>query len=518
MPKEEPVVFVRRASGLVRELGSLDIMAAVMATVVGAGILYFAVKAPVDFPGASIPGAYLIAALLEIPFVACMGLMVTSLPRSGGLYVPISRVLNPTIGFVGGWAFFICLGLVIGVVSFVSMLTLGTGFIIIGSLIGPLKGVGSALCSPIGSTMGALVLLFIAWMLILRGIRASKNVIRAIVFIPFIVLVAVALYFLAIGPGGAASNIDTVWGPGVFSSVIASAKGAGWKSVPFTLGATVPALLAVLWAYGGSENAANLGGEMRMMGKKIMYSFIAAITIVAVIYLLVTTATYHSFGDFIPAYAYLQTNAPNTLEGIIPGAVEPSIPFYMASSITSPWVAFVLILLLALWPINSVIIITLGCSRLLFGMSFDRALPERISSVNKRGSPTWATHLTVLIAIIGIFIIRQGVSSLLGILTITNVTIYWLFGLAVAVLPFLRPDIFDRIPVKSKFAVSAIGVYSFCFGFFAFLLAATELTIHMILMFIALLLIGLILYGWQQNKNVEKGIDLGKIYAQIPPG
>jgi hypothetical protein len=40
----------------------------------------------------------------------------------------------------------------------------------------------------------------------------------------------------------------------------------------------------------------------------------------------------------------------------------------------------------------------------------------------------------------------------------------------------------------------------------------------MILMFIALLLIGLILYGWQQNKNVEKGIDLGKIYAQIPPG
>jgi amino acid transporter len=157
MAKEKPIVFVRRASGLVRELGSIDIMAAVMATVIGAGVLYFAVKAPVGFPGASIPLAYLIAACLEIPFVACIGLMVSSLPRSGGLYVPISRVLHPTVGFVGGWCFVVCLGFVIGVMSFVAMITLGTGLIIAGLSIPSLTSAGEALCSHLEPTSSSVM-------------------------------------------------------------------------------------------------------------------------------------------------------------------------------------------------------------------------------------------------------------------------------------------------------------------------------------------------------------------------
>ncbi|MDQ5940281.1 MAG: basic amino acid/polyamine antiporter, family [Candidatus Dependentiae bacterium] len=50
---------------------------------------------------------YLIAALFLLPVVTVLALLARQHPESGGLYVYTKTYLNPFVGFLGGWAYFV---------------------------------------------------------------------------------------------------------------------------------------------------------------------------------------------------------------------------------------------------------------------------------------------------------------------------------------------------------------------------------------------------------------------------
>src|SRR2546422_5814629 len=94
-------VFVRNATGLVRELSPFDAVNLVFSAVlIPVGITQMFAFAPTFWPNANV----LVSFLLSIPLVFCFGMVylyfTVAMPRSGGDYVWVSRILGPGIGFL----------------------------------------------------------------------------------------------------------------------------------------------------------------------------------------------------------------------------------------------------------------------------------------------------------------------------------------------------------------------------------------------------------------------------------
>ncbi len=97
---EETIVFARKASGLVREMGWWDVLLFTVAGPAAGGMSYYAVKMPGLFPGANMVWAFIIGFFLWVPPVLTVAIFASSFPRSGALYVVTSRVLHPMFGFI----------------------------------------------------------------------------------------------------------------------------------------------------------------------------------------------------------------------------------------------------------------------------------------------------------------------------------------------------------------------------------------------------------------------------------
>src|SRR5215472_17339773 len=103
--RSDQQLFVRKSTGLVREASAFDAMVfnAVFSAPVGATLawgVFFALSA---FPGADLVTATLISLVINIPVVIMMALMASSMPRTGGDYVWVSRILSPPMATVSNF-------------------------------------------------------------------------------------------------------------------------------------------------------------------------------------------------------------------------------------------------------------------------------------------------------------------------------------------------------------------------------------------------------------------------------
>src|SRR5206468_7999922 len=79
-----------------------------------------ATQAPFAFPGANIVWVVVIAAVLCIIPTLLYGMLGMAMPRSGGDYVFVSRILNPVIGFAAN--FNVTMWFLLGIALFGSLL------------------------------------------------------------------------------------------------------------------------------------------------------------------------------------------------------------------------------------------------------------------------------------------------------------------------------------------------------------------------------------------------------------
>jgi APA family basic amino acid/polyamine antiporter len=523
--QDKGVIFTRRASGLVRELSWFDVFIFVVAGPAASGVIFYSVSTAADFPGASLPLAFLIGLLIFFPITLLVAMTSATMPRSGGLYIAVSRVLGPTTGYISAWLLFIGYGLSSGVLGFIVVGLIGSSFSTAGLASGLtwLNAIGAAMQTPLWKTIGGVVWVALFWWIAYTGIRKVKNIMRVLFFVPLVgTLIAVVWFFISGGIGGVEQAFNSTWGAGAFQAIQQKAAELGWQPVRFSFAETINALIVVIWAYTSITIINYAGGEIKTPKKSMMRGFMIGTIFVGIFYAVIVFATYSAFGGFVGSYDFLFDNHPEVLKSIMGGLVEPSVPFYFMSIVGNVWIGLIIAISIALWFANSILPGFLANSRLAFAMSMDKSFPKALSKVNRRtGSPTNAVHLNAIFCLVGVFMMTLEVDVILSILTLTVFFIFWPYGLSAMLLPYHKPEIYNRSPVRWEIfglpVMTILGGLVFAAGWFFIYLALRNFSPVVMLVLIGVMIVGLAIYLYQQWRNKKEGVDVSKIYSQIPP-
>jgi amino acid transporter len=498
-----------------------------IASPAASGMLYYSVSTATTYAGAVPWLSFFLGGLTLLPIALTLAYMLQIMPRSGGMYVAMSRLIDPTVSFVFSWLYVLGNGFTCGIMAWVatgvlaSVLTLGGHAANMPSLVAG----GIWMTGLVGRFSIALFSLVVFFLVTMYSLGAVKWLMRAIFVLPVIATAAFIIIPVVVGPSGSMAAFDATWGSGVAEKIISSATANGWTNPAFSGQNTLAMLLVVYWAFTGWESVTFAAGEVKTPKRSLFTGLIGGFIGTWILYILVAASVWYPFTStgLISAYTYLWDKYPAVLSGILP-ATRPSVPLFAGSLLasTNVWAALILMTLTALWFFNTIPPVLVATSRLLFAQSFDRALPARFSDVSEsRGVPYYGVLVAFVIGVITILFYATNTTLLLATADFTWLCIFFIFGMAAMILPYKRPDMFKLSPLQSKVfgipVISVLGLLSTGIGLWLMLFPVLEMDFPTMLFLAVWVMIGLVIYMGMQARNAKRGIDVSKIYQEIPP-
>ena len=495
----EKKLFVRKATGLVREIGPLTAAIIILANVMGLGwqkrVFQFTGAAPLpqNLWVAGIPPmvmAFIIGGIIILLSVFAFSILIAAMPRSGGGYVVISRLISPTAAFVGSWFEFLSISWSFGIIA-VAVFE-GVYYIF-----GPIVGISSVGVSDVvlfGAGLGLLILFTAIGAL---GVRMAGYLLQVMFWIPAI-LTFYVLYLLGssvANPAALQAGLASFGGAtaqGVVSEALK--QGLDGASVGNYWSAVSTAMIGAYFAYIGYAASTFVAGEVKEANKSLPKVMLISSVIIMVAYVAVSslgafataalgkvTLANGNTWSFFEAYSWLSYGGGNLAPTGLPRAWTTTVAAFTGIGMGLGTLNWLLFIFGVLWVANDIPPFILTASRVLFAMAFDRVLPASLAGVNERfHSPVNATIVTGVFGILGLFS-ESGVASsggtwnpggalggmmnsvfLIGVAStdLFDAVFFTLFALALVMLPFKKPKIFETMPFKvgGKTGTILIGV------------------------------------------------------------
>jgi len=563
-------LYMRKATGLVREIGLLTAVLIAICNVVGLGWQKRVFQATGWTPLAEnkyflgihpMVMAFFLAGLVIIVSLYCFAMLSAAMPRSGGGYIFISRILSPPLGYVATWFQFWSVALSYGMIAVAVFEALQ----IFGGLAFPTLGAAGwfkALSTPQGMVLTGTIIVIIFSAIASFGIKMTGYMLQIMFWIPAAILVGVYILFLMASPAvmekglgalfGGHSSIEYTKAAITHGLATVAAKNGYW-------GAVFSAMVAAYWAYIGYAAASFVAGEVKEAHKTLPRAML--ISGVAIIFIYMTISTLlaragsmigvQSVGgdqfSLMSAVAYLRFGTCDVCGGAWADAIKlPSIGAWMpmfvamqAAGMGLKWFIFLIVLFSMFWVANDIPPFILTTSRMIFAMAFDRLLPPRLADVNEKWhSPVNAVIFTSIVAIIfgctaeadlfgkaGLNI--PALSTFTGALAV-GVTDLWdvfFFGtvaVAAMLFPILKPEIFQRSAFRASknvtIALGALAVLGNAFGGYVIAKAMNFTGDWMAMLVTGLVLVtGLLLYWYYANEARRTGVNMKTIFTDIPP-
>jgi basic amino acid/polyamine antiporter, APA family len=526
---EERSLFVRKATGLVRGWAVRDafIYSVFAINLVTLGFYIFSF-------GPFIPaGSLLWAVILSGAYLVFQAItyasLIAAMPRAGGDYVWMSRVLGGGIGFVlavCGWWFILWHWVPI-YANILNIEVLGPMAAIVGwdSAVTWLGGHA-------GIFVASILTALIASVFIALGIRTYARIQKICFYGGVAGLVIMAILLLVNSKTSFISHFNaeasqTYGANNAYQGTLkAGLKGYDPGGVgSFSLSATVLLIPMLLFFNLWSNWGATLYGEVRGASdfRKNIYAMggaLLATTIVGGLFLLLFAKT---FGwDFY--------NAANNAfwAGTNPIGVFPYPGTLAAFLMGSPILQFILITLLSLWFFGWVGSVFLSSTRVIFATAFDRVLPEWAAKVGRNGVPYAALALMLVPSIPISYFYAYNTTFASWTLDATLVIAITFLGstIAAGILPYRKPEIYNASPI-AKYRVLGLPLITFSAIGFGIILVfslyhwfkddvygvnnASSLK-YMAAMYVLAILI----YVGSRLLRRSQGMDLKMVYDEIP--
>ena len=378
---------------LKRELSATDVTVLGIGVIIGAGIFVLTGQAAAEEAGPAIVLSFAVAGVVCALAALCYAEFAAMVPAAGSAYTYSYATLGQLVAFIIGW-------------DLVLEFTIGAAAVSVGwagylnSLLDQIFGVTlpESISSPPGDggtvNVFAIAVVLLVGFLLVRGVRLTARFNTAMVAITVVVLLLVIV--------AGATQIDTGnWSP----------------FTPFGVSGIIGGASLVFFAYIGFDIVATTAEETRNPQRDMPIGILGSLVVVTVLYMAVSGVV-----TGMAPFDRLGTDAP------VADAFRGKNLDWIAAFIYAG--ALVAIL-------NTVMILMLGQSRVLFAMARDHLLPSGLGKTHpKYGTPHRITLLTI-----GFVALLAGFVPLSDLVELVNIGTLFAFALvSIGVLLLRRSD------------------------------------------------------------------------------
>jgi amino acid transporter len=531
-------VFARESTGLVREVSATN------ASIAGASngplgeFVVFSIPFALGLFAASSVGSFYwaiaIAAVFSIPVLINYSALTAAMPRSGGDYVFLSRLVSPGFGFTSNFTLAVCQIIGVGAFAALAIKTIvSPAFTILGSIVGShtLENWGTSATERGWLIALSILLLALVAALLCTGTQRALKVNAVFWGIGMVSMTILLLVLVFTSRGAFIDKYNAFVGDAqAYQHTIDAAAKAGFverNSLLMVWPLTAVAMAVFGWyfwmTYFGAEikQARSWGREVRMM------FFPLALNTVFV--LAITAAMIKTFGyEFLASVSYLSFVDPGQLVG--PAAAGAPV-FFTGLAAGSDFVAALFILTFIAWAWPLIVCFMIMPVRCAFAWSLDQVFPSSLAKV----SPRFHTpvRLTLIVAVLAavVAVIATYTDKIFQIfavqIMVTAVFSQGVTGIAAMAFPRKMPDLYQQQPI-SRYRVLGVpliqwtGALAILFtlawsaAFFRF---DTEfgMTRWLGLTFVAIIVLGAVTFLTMRSIKHRAGLPIELAFREIPP-
>jgi len=538
-PVAQPPVrlFTRQATGLVRDVPPLSQLVFAILTAPFPWVLAIAIFWTFSaYPGGNLYLAYGIGYLGGLFAAIGIGMLSTTMPRSGGDYVLVGRTIHPVVGLISSFWF---------TVNVLVSIAFITETLIVGALAPSLVAIGAIghhkTLLDWGTTLesskswlfvAGIIALVLCSAIVGSGWKVSLRF-QNWAFALGMIGMAVAFVVLLVESGGSFIDHFNSFARSYtgkadsYHYLIARAQADGINVNPGTnFGNTIPVIGAVMGFSIYTWFAINIAGEVRQARTwKFASGMIAAAVVNFLGVLIFTLLFVHSFGGKF-------FTAINSLNGgeHYPFPSPPFFVFLVSVASNSEAVAWILGLSLISIMLGLLWLNLLQPVRAMFAYAFDGVFPLKIAHVEKRTHvPIVAVGLTLALAI-GLYSWAVYGSSLFRVYVVAIVLAVvpmMLMSISAMILPWRRRQLWEssvmNIRVRGVPLITVAGMFSFAVSLFCLIVFLHYPGLGLTRPSDALKYLGIlaaaaiVVYAVASYVRGKQGMSLAKATAEIPP-
>lgn len=522
-------LFTRKATGLVREMSGGDalIMNVIWINLVLGVLLY--TLAPEIYPGVNMALGYALTTVVLIIPILVYAFLAAAMPRSGGEYVYISRILKPSLGFIFNFGFAITTLLF---VSLLATYVVSTGLVPMFATLGVITGHHSLTTLSVdlsknGWKFGiAVVTVLICCAVNWFGLRVQI----------FFQRTMFAISMLSLGIAGilmAVSSRATFQGDfarfGSYGHIIRAASQGGFdttatdsfgKLVAFTaLGFTVLAL---------SQMPAYAAGELRRPQRNAVVSMIGALLIGGAVFTILAALAQRTFGsNFLGSMTFLSTAGSHAYPATLPA---PFFLLYTGMLTKSTLLSVLMTLGVITALLGNISLTILVPTRSILAWSLDSIVPDWMRKTDPRHhAPQNAIMVCGGVGLVLLVPLVFGPANLFNFV-FSAATMQAIVFVATAVagtcFAWRRPSLFKSSPYNQRIGgvpvMTIIGaIATVLYAYFAVkLITDNRVGANSTSGLVAICVgfgLAIVIYAVSHVVNKRRGIDLAATYRELPP-
>ncbi len=531
-------VFVRKASGLVREMSPYSAFAY---NVLAIGILFpwVYLQAPAVFPQANVPIGVLLTGLLLIPMWYTYSWLCASMPRSGGDYVFQTRILSGWIGFGSTM-----LGAFMAMLyaAFAGWMFCAVGAAPMFAIWGyaannmTLLNIANWLVTPQGVIIVSLVILVASTYTLVRGMGRFVKIQWGLWYGLLASMVAIIVVFLTTSQEKFFQNFNAFYewagvatGGNFHQVLIDEAVAAGtvlngpinWMQ---TFAVAAIAANSLVWAVLAVQQLGEIKGANAVKNTNF---FIVGSGVFSTVFMAVIAALLFKMGgaEFIRAASLAAWNGTHAF------GVDPWLGFMASIASANPIVVFIICFgfLCNAYQVMHNVMIQAG--RIVFAAAVDRLLPDWLSEVNPKLHSPVNMHI-LLSVMIAVWIVLFSLTTVGDISLSASAAFMIYFALtclAGALFPILgkikaiyRASPINKMKMGSMSSITLTGILGSVIAtvFFILYMLFPDLGVFnpvSLITIVASLVIFVIYYFIRRAYMHGRGIDVELAFRQLPP-